>query len=95
MSEYIFPIIWADIFLVSVDLSWNALWTTGMIKARDGASIKWTKRVSNNADRHGEVFLVGSWSASSKVGTIAIQREVKNQLIQMWNFYIVMMTGMY
>jgi hypothetical protein len=58
-------------YLVSVDLSWNARWTTGMMRASDGASMKWTNLVSRRVWRQWPVFCEGSWSALSKVGTMA------------------------
>ena len=61
----------AAIFLVSIDLSWNALCTTGIIRAREGASIKCTNFVSSKDCRDNVVFLVGFCRASNKVGTMA------------------------
>ena len=65
------PIICAAIFRVSVTLSKNALSTTGIIKARDGASIKWTNLVSSRLWSEIHVFLAGSCKASNNTGTIA------------------------
>lgn len=66
-----FPMIWAAIFLVSVERSWKALWTIGMISAKDGASMKWTNLVSSRVCRHFWVFLEGSVRASNRTGAIA------------------------
>lgn len=71
VKEYMFPIIWAAIFLVSVERSWKALWTIGIISAKDGASMKWTNLVSSRVCRHFWVFLEGSVRASNKTGAIA------------------------
>lgn len=87
VKEYIFPIIWADIFLVSVFLSWKALSTTGMIRASEGASIKWTNLVSSNVCRHTSVFFAGSCRASSNTGTMA--EIIKNLWILHQNVYLL------
>lgn len=51
VSEYMLPIIWAAILRVSVLRSMNARCTTGMMSARDGASMKWTNCVSSRVCR--------------------------------------------
>lgn len=71
VREYMLPIIWAAIFRVSVDRSWKALWTMGMTRARDGASMKWTNLVSSRVCKHFWVFLEGSVRASSRTGAMA------------------------
>lgn len=55
----------------SVERSWNARCTTGMIRASEGASMKWTNLVSRRVCKQAEVFLVGSCSAASNSGTMA------------------------
>ncbi len=85
VSEYILPMICAAIFLVSVDLSWKALCTTGMIRASDGASIKCTNLVSSRVCRQVVVFLVGSCRASSKLGTMAVG-NIKHHITQQMNW---------
>ena len=74
VSEYIFPMIWAAIFRVSVVRSSKALWMTGMMRARDGASTKWTNLVWSNLSRQTVVLRVGSCNACIKLGTIAEER---------------------
>lgn len=71
VREYMFPMIWAAILRVSVDRSWKALCTMGMMRAREGASMKWTNLVSSSVWRHVWVFLDGSVRASSRMGVIA------------------------
>ena len=86
VSEYMFPIIWAADFLVPVDLSRKALCTTGIIRARDGASIKWTNWVSNNTRRQSAVFWTGFCNAASNSGTIARKSIIKLRLRSIiWN----------
>lgn len=65
------PMIWAAIFRVSVERSWKALWTMGMMRARDGASMKWTNLVSSKVCKHFWVFREGSVRASSRTGAMA------------------------
>lgn len=65
------PMICAAIFRVSVERSWKALWTMGMMRARDGASMKWTNLVSSRVCRHFWVFLDGSVRASNRTGAMA------------------------
>lgn len=43
----------------------------GHDEANDGASMKWTNLVSKRVWRQWPVFFEGSWSALSKVGTMA------------------------
>ena len=45
--------------------------TTGIMRAREGASMKWTNLVSSRVCRQGVVRRVGSWSALSRSGTMA------------------------
>lgn len=71
VSAYMFPIICEAIFLVSVDRSLNARCNTGMIRARDGASIKCTNDVCNKTCRHGAVLVDGSINASSNTDEMA------------------------
>lgn len=66
------PIIWAAIFRVSVDRSWKALCTMGMMRAKDGASMKWTNLVSRRVCKHFWVFREGSVRASSRTGAMAV-----------------------
>ena len=75
VRAYILPTIWADIFLVSVDLRSRALWRTGIIRAKDGASIKCTNDVRERTFRHLAVWVDGSLSASSKTEEIAGGRK--------------------
>jgi len=71
VKEYMLPMIWAAILRVSVDRLRNARCTTGIMRARDGASMKWTNLVSRRRCRQLVVFFVGSCSAASSIGTIA------------------------
>lgn len=71
VREYMLPMIWAAIFRVSVERSWKALWTMGMMRARDGASMKWTNLVSSKVCKHFWVFREGSVRASSSTGAMA------------------------
>ena len=72
-----FPIIWADILRVSVLLSSKALSTTGMMRAKEGASMKWTNLVCRRVWRQVEVLRPGSWRADNRVGTIAAKNGRK------------------
>lgn len=56
---------------MSVERSWKALWTMGMMRAREGASMKWTNLVSSSVCRHVWVLLDGSVRASSRMGVMA------------------------
>lgn len=71
VREYMLPMICAAIFRVSVERSWKALWTMGMIKAREGASMKCTNLVSSRVCRQVWVLLEGSVRASSRMGVMA------------------------
>lgn len=65
------PMIWAAILRVSVERSWKARCTMGMMRASEGASMKWTNLVSSSVCRHVCVFLEGSVRASSRMGVMA------------------------
>lgn len=78
------PIICAAIFRVSVERSWKALWTMGMIRASDGASMKWTNLVSSRVCRHFWVFLDGSVRASSRTGAMAADPHRRGWFIQVY-----------
>ena len=71
VREYMLPMIWAAILRVSVDRSWKALWTMGMMRAREGASMKWTNFVSSSVCRQFWVLLDGSVRASNRMGVMA------------------------
>lgn len=79
VREYMFPMICAAILRVSVDRSWNALWTMGIIKARDGASMKCTNLVSSSVCRQWCVLWDGSVKASSRMGVIAVEFTISVQ----------------
>ena len=51
--------------------------TTGIMRAREGASMKWTNLVSSRVCRQGVVRRVGSWSALSRSGTMAWGEKLK------------------
>lgn len=65
---------------MSVERSWKALWTMGMMRAREGASMKCTNLVSSSVCRHVWVFLDGSVRASNRMGVIA-GRETQTELL--------------
>lgn len=67
--------IWAAILRVSVERSMNARCTTGIIRAKDGASMKCTNCVSRRVCKHVAVLFDGSCSASSSTGTIATKHK--------------------
>ena len=73
------PMICDAIFLVSVDLSLSARCSTGMMRAREGASMKCTKEVWSRTCRHGAVLEDGSMSASSSTGEIAAEKRRKRR----------------
>ena len=56
---------------MSVERSWKALWTMGMMRAREGASMKWTNLVSSSVCRQFWVLREGSVRASSRIGVMA------------------------
>ena len=82
VSEYMLPMIWAAIFRVSVERSWKALWTMGMMRARDGASMKWTNLVSSKVCKHFWVFREGSVRASSRTGAMAACSDERGSWVQ-------------
>ena len=73
------PMIWAAILRVSVERSWKALWTMGMMRAREGASMKWTNLVSSSVCRQLWVRLDGSVRASNRIGVMAV--GTTNQIV--------------
>lgn len=75
VREYMLPMICAAILRVSVDRSWKALWTMGMIRASEGASIKCTNLVSSRVCRQCCVLCDGSVRASSRMGVMAKNRR--------------------
>lgn len=85
VREYMLPMIWAAILRVSVERSWKALWTMGMMRAREGASMKWTNLVSSRVCRQWWVLRDGSVRASSKMGVMAERR--KEALLRVYNKY--------
>lgn len=65
---------------MSVERSWKALWTMGMMRAREGASMKCTNLVSSSVCRHVWVLLDGSVRASSRMGVMAKGRTMTSAL---------------
>lgn len=53
---------------VSVDRSWKTPGAVGAVRARDGASMKWTNLVSSKVCKHFWVFREGSVRASAGPG---------------------------
>ena len=68
------PMIWAAILRVSVERFWKARCTTGIMRAREGASMKWMKCVLSRRCRLTVVLPAGSCRAASSVGTMAVTR---------------------
>ena len=64
-----FAIICVPIFLLSVDLSCNARWSNGIIKAKEGASTTCTNSVSRSSLRQVVALLFGSDNPASSEGT--------------------------